>query len=530
MTAVATSPRTVAFMDIGTNSIRLLVVEINPNHSHTVLHQLKETVRLGENEFVDQHLQPQAIDRATAVIRQFASLARSSGADEIVAVATAATREAANQHLFLQRLREEANVEVHVISGLEEARLIHLGVASGLHLEDKQVFCIDIGGGSTEVIVGTQDEHVYLNSLKLGAIRMTTRFLNGVTEPVSPRLYEKIREYISYNAARTIHELQAYRIDVAVGISGTVENLADVAARMYFKRPWQRNDILSYSDLKQAISYLCSLPLEERRNVPGLNPSRADIIIGGAAVLDTLMDELGINEIRVSDRGLREGLLVDYLLRLGHAPFTEGMTVRERSVLQLARTSRFNEAHARTTARLALSLFDSAREAGLHDLGVAERELLGYAAMLHHIGVFLTYNSYQRHSYYLIRHAELLGFDQTEIAIIAATAMYHRGSLPRLKDGAFSALTAHDQATVRVLSMFLRLAETLDRSQTASVQSAGLFAKDATHTVLDVEAGRDCHVELRGLEEQRAAFYQVFGRQLEISANIIELLEEPIGA
>jgi exopolyphosphatase/guanosine-5'-triphosphate,3'-diphosphate pyrophosphatase len=516
-------------MDIGTNSIRLLVVEINPNHSHTVLHQLKETVRLGENEFVDQHLQPQAIERATAVIRQFASLARSSGADEIIAVATAATREAANQHAFLQRIRDEADVEVHVVSGLEEARLIHLGVASGLHLEDKQVFCIDIGGGSTEVIVGTQDEHLYLNSLKLGAIRLSTRFLT-VTGPVSQRLYDKIRDYVNYNAARTIHELQAYRIDIAVGISGTIENLAEIAARMFFKRPWQRNDVLSYSHVRETIAYLCSLPLEERRNVPGLNPSRADIVIGGAAILDTLMNELGVAELRVSDRGLRDGLLVDYLLRLGHAPFTEGMTVRERSVLQLARTSRFNEAHARTTARLALSLFDSAREAGLHNLGDEPRELLAHAAMLHHIGVFLTYNSYQRHSYYLIRHAELLGFDQTEIAIIAATAMYHRGGLPRLKDGPFSALTANDQTTVRVLSMLLRLAETLDRSQTSCVQSAQLSARDPMRVVLEVDAGRDCHVELRGLDEQRAAFRQVFGRQLEISANIDDLVRERIGA
>jgi exopolyphosphatase/guanosine-5'-triphosphate,3'-diphosphate pyrophosphatase len=176
--------RTVAFMDIGTNSIRLLLVRLHPNHAYTILTELRQIVRLGDGEFASQHLQPAAIERTVLGAREFAELARANGADEIVAVATAATREAENQDDFVKRLLAEAQFEVRVISGLEEARLIYLGVSHGIHLGDKQAFFIDIGGGSTEVIIGNQYQHDYVGSLKLGAIRLTSQFLPDTYNPV----------------------------------------------------------------------------------------------------------------------------------------------------------------------------------------------------------------------------------------------------------------------------------------------------------------------------------------------------------
>src|SRR5215471_12106599 len=174
---ISAEARTVAFMDIGTNSIRLLLVRLHPNHSYTILTELRQIVRLGEGEFVSQHLQPAAMERTVQVAKEFAELARANGADEIIAVATAATREADNQDAFVERLQAEARLDVRVIAGLEEARLIYLGVSHGVHLGDKQAFFIDIGGGSTEVIIGDQHRHTYVGSLKLGAIRLTTYFL-----------------------------------------------------------------------------------------------------------------------------------------------------------------------------------------------------------------------------------------------------------------------------------------------------------------------------------------------------------------
>jgi exopolyphosphatase/guanosine-5'-triphosphate,3'-diphosphate pyrophosphatase len=511
-----TAARVVAFIDIGTNSVRLLVVRIHPNHSYTVLTQLKHTVRLGEGEFEDHCLQPRAIDRAVLVCQQFATLARTSEAEEIIAVATAATREARNQRSFINRLRQEAELDVRVVSGLEEARLIYLGVASGVHLGDKQALFVDIGGGSTEIIVGTQRHHRYLNSLKLGAIRLTAEQLPAGDGPVATEDCERLQHYVHHNMVHLVRELRSYHIDLAIGSSGTIANLAEVAARMYLQRERQPDDVLSRVHLQQLLPVLCSLSLEERRKIPGLNPARVDIIIAGAVILQTLMEALGVRSMRVTDRGLRDGLLIDYLVRHDHAPLVEVASVRKRSVLQFGRACQFNEDHARLTAHLALSLFDSGREAKLHRLGEWERELLEYAALLHHIGAFVTFSNYQAHTYYLIRNAELLGFDQTEIAIMATAALYHRKSLPRKKYPEFAALNKRSQPIVRRLAALLRLAECLDRSQAGHVSHACFETLGSKRVRLNLHATEDCHIEVWGIEKHLDAFEKDFERRFDI--------------
>jgi exopolyphosphatase/guanosine-5'-triphosphate,3'-diphosphate pyrophosphatase len=517
-------PHTIAFMDFGTNSVRLLVVRIEANQACTVLHQLKETVRLGDGEFVRHLLQPQAVERTVAAARRFADVARAAGAEEIVAVGTAATREAGNRQAFLRKLEAEAGIELRIVSGKEEARLVYLGVASGIDLGARQAFFIDIGGGSTETAVGSHDEALYLNSLKLGAIRLTNQFLRGVEGPISADLYERIRAHVRNEASRTVADLRAFRLDLAVGSSGTIENLADVCVRAFKDRLRQPDDVLTYADLRRGIRTLCSLPLEERRSVPGINPMRADIIIGGAAILDVLMEELGIQELRISDRGLRDGLLRDYLARHGHTDVVSGLPLRNLSVLQLGRACRFNEQHARQTALLALQLFDSARKEQLHALGDWERELLEYAALLHHIGSFLTYTSYQKHSHYLIRNADLLGFDELEVTIMALVVLNHRGSLQRRRDPELAALSPDGQRAVIVLSTLLRLAENLDRGQAGNISSAHLRINGGGRVVLDLTAARDCQVEVSGLESQRDVFNRVFGRRLQLKVRHAEVL------
>ena len=240
-----------------------------------------------------------------------------------------------------------------------------------------------------------------------------------------------------------------------------------------------------------------------RRRVPGLNPERADIVMAGAAILEGFMQALQIPAIRISDRGLREGLLMDYLLRRGHAPALQDLSVRQRSVLDLGRTCRFDETHGRTTAHLALALFDSAGAANLHPFGAWERELLEHAALLHRIGAFLTYNNYQAHTHYLIRNANLLGFDETEVAIIAATALFHRKAVPQREHPEFAALDRQAQKIVRVLSLLLRFAESLDRSHAGNVEHARLRLKDGSRAGLFIYTVQDCQIELMGGAETR---------------------------
>jgi exopolyphosphatase/guanosine-5'-triphosphate,3'-diphosphate pyrophosphatase len=267
--------------------------------------------------------------------------------------------------------------------------------------------------------------------------------------------------------------------------------------------------------VREAIRLICSLSLRDRRKVPGLNPNRADIVIGGLAIIDTLMQDLRIPSLRFSERGLRDGLLADYLLRHGHPDFE--VPLRERSVLQLGRRCRFDEQHARHVAKLALQLFDTSKAIGLHNLGAWERELLDYAALLHHIGGFVNYSGYQRHSYYLVHNADPLGFDETEKVIIANAALYHRGALPRKRDSEFTALEPRLQHCILVLGTLVRLAENLDRSQAGNAQSAALRSQNGRRVTLEIEAVHDPSVELIGLRDQREVFERVFGRPLEIA-------------
>lgn len=505
--------RIVAFLDLGTNSVRISVVRINANSSFTVLSQQKEVVRLGDGEFLVQHLAPEAMERAILVCRKFTELAGSFQADEMVAVATSATREAENRSEFLQRLQEEAGVDMRVISGNEEARLIYLGVASGINLQDNSALFLDIGGGSTEIIVGNQHEYSYLDSLKLGAIRLANIYLPEKELAVTPERYRLIQTFVSNTAVRAAQKIKKLKPAFIVASSGTAENLASIAAQYFYKRPWQLVDTFTHGQIKQVIELLCSLPLEERKNVAGLNPDRADIIIAGAAVLDTLMEQLAINELRVSTRGLRDGMLVDYLARSGDAADHE-LTVRERSVLNLGRICSFDEKHARLTAQLATEMFDSANEIKLHNYGNWERELLNYAALLHDMGTFLCYHNHQAHSYYFIKNADLLGFDQTEIAIMAATAYFHRKPFPRKRNPEFSRLDSRAQEIVKVLCVLLRIAESLDRSHTGTVQHASLTKTSLNEITLQLESTADCQLEIWGVENHREAFKRAFGKNL----------------
>jgi exopolyphosphatase/guanosine-5'-triphosphate,3'-diphosphate pyrophosphatase len=510
--------RVVAFIDIGTNSLRLLLVRINPNLSYTVLSDQKEVVRLGEGEFVEQRLQPEAMQRALLVARKFAEMARHNGAREIMAVATSATREAENRSDFLRRLKREAQLDVQTISGREEARLIYLGVSSGVHLGDKKALFIDIGGGSTELIVGDQGGYDYLDSLKLGAIRLASLFfLPDESGPVPLERYALLQQYVRNTAVRSVQAVGKYPLDFAIGSSGTIENLADITALKFLKRRRLREDTFQYDQLRQVVEMLSALPLDERRRVPGINPNRADIIVPGAAIIDTLMHDLGIQELRVSGRGLRDGLLVDYLSRQADTSVLQETSVRARSVLHLGRLCNFDEAHARHVAHLALELFDGAAQAGLHRFGDVERELLEYSALIHDVGMFLSYSNHQEHSYYLIRNADLLGFDQRETTIMAHAALFHRKAMPnKKKHPEFAALDRRTQKVVELFALLLRIAESLDRSHTSGVQDVRLIPLQTGEIALEIHGKGDCQLEIWGVQTHAEDFADVFDRKMVI--------------
>jgi exopolyphosphatase/guanosine-5'-triphosphate,3'-diphosphate pyrophosphatase len=507
--------RVVSFIDIGTNSVRLLVVRLNPNHSYSILSQQKQQVRLGEGEFEEEEILPEAIERLVIVCTKLVELARTFKTDEFVAVATSAMREATNQHEILHRLRQEALLDVRVISGQEEARLIYLGVSRGIHLGDRQAFFIDIGGGSTEIAIGGERNYHYLESFKLGAIRLSNLYLSGtITEPVSQDQYKIIQQHINDTIVHSVQKLRKEKPEFSIGSSGTIMNLAEIAYKSLQQDANSVKDVLSYKDLRKVIAILCSLPLEERKKIPGINPGRADIIIPGAAILELFMKELSLDSITVTRRGLQDGLLVDYLSRMDDFPLLGELSPRQRSVLQLGRSCGINEVHARTVTSLVLELFDSAKEQNLHTFGDRERELLEYATFLHDIGSFISYSNHQAHSYYIIKNSELLGFDQKEITFMANITRFHRKKTPRKRDPEILELDSNERETLRILSTFIRLGESLDRSHTALIQHVQFSHVDKEIVHLEVVARGDCQLEIWGVEAEKKAFEKIFGKEL----------------
>jgi exopolyphosphatase/guanosine-5'-triphosphate,3'-diphosphate pyrophosphatase len=479
---------TLAAIDIGTNSVHLVVARFVAAERFEVVAREKEMARLGSGAGDMKHLSPAAMDRAVAALHRFRQVAEISGAP-VRAVATSAVREATNAHTFLERARREAGVEVEVISGVEEARLIHLGVLQALPVFDKRLLLVDIGGGSTEVLVGLRGETLAGRSLKLGAIRLTRRFF--ASNRLHPGAVDACRRHVRSELVAAARDVQAHGFDVAAGSSGTVGAVVEMArAATGDPRPRTFNGYeVTRDEIGQVVERLLAAPTVARRaRIPGLDPRRADIILAGALVLEQVVEACGIGALTYSDYALREGVLLDARERHGGASRHHLHDLRRRSVLHLAELCDDDPGHSAQVARLALRLFDLTR--GRHGLGDEARELLEAAALLANVGLFVSHAGHHKHSYYVIRNSEhLAGYTDREIELIALVARYHRKSAPKAKHAEFAALRPEDQAMVTVLAGLLRVAIGLDRNHDGRVVEV---ACDAGGDRLVVSAaGRD---------------------------------------
>jgi exopolyphosphatase/guanosine-5'-triphosphate,3'-diphosphate pyrophosphatase len=428
--------RRLAAIDIGTNSIHLLIAEVDVElSSFSVLHCEKATVRLGERDPETGDLSVAAIDCAFQSLRHDRDLALSYGAEQIVTAATSAVREAPNGRDFLQALQEQLGLEVDLVSGPEEARLIYLGVLSGMGFGDQPHLILDIGGGSTELVLADGRDARALTSTRIGAVRLQREF--GQPDPLTPQRCSFLRAYIQGALDPAMAEVQASlqpgERPQLVATSGTAMAMAALAAAEEARPPLKLQGYrLSRERLDQLVARLLSLTPEQRRALPAINERRAEIIVPGALILQTAMAMLGAADLVVCDRALREGLIVDWMLRnqlLGDR-FAFQSTIRQRTVLHLAQRFGVERQRADRVAAHALSLYDQTGGLLHHD-GGAGRELLWAAAQLHTCGKSLNIAAYHKHTWYLIRHGELLGYSQAEHLMVAAIARYHRRGLPK---------------------------------------------------------------------------------------------------
>lgn len=467
-----------AAVDIGTNSMHLVVARIAEHGGFEMLTTEKDMVRLGRGGGEMKELAADAIERGIASLARLREVAGSFGEVEFVAVATSAVREAANRAVFIERARTEVGVDVEVITGYEEARLIHLGVLQALPVFDHRLLVVDIGGGSTEFCIGKGDQVIEARSMKLGAIRLTQRFFGDIDDGdgvVGNEQLEQCRQYIRSALAPVAHDLGGHRPELTVGCSGTISTLAAMALARRGDRPRQLNGAtVTANEVRTLVGDLILRSTKERREIPGLDAKRADIIVAGAMLFAEILRAFDIDEVTISEYALREGVLFD---RFGRAAGQKLSDLRRTNLLRLAHQLDLDPAHAEHTALLATALFD--RTTQLHGLGDHARELLDAAALVHNVGLSISHSSHHKHTYYVVRHSEqLTGFTEHEIELIAVIARYHRKSRPKTKHAEFAALGADDRRLVEILAGLLRVAIGLDRRHAASVRSVRAIVGD----------------------------------------------------
>jgi len=506
-----------AAIDIGTNSIHMVVVRVNPAlPAFTIISTEKDTVRLGDRDPKTGDLTPAAMGRAIAALQRCQKLAKSLNAEHIVAVATSAVREAPNGRDFLKQVNAELGLFVNLISGYEEARRIYLGVLSGMEFNNQPHIIIDIGGGSTELILGDSHEPRSLSSTKVGAVRLSAELIT--TDPISNSEFQYLQAYVRGMLERPVEELLAHlepgEQPRLVGTSGTIESLATIHAREKLGMvPNPLNGYqLSRKDLKEMVKRFASLSYAERAAIPGMSDRRSEIIVAGALILLEAMTLLGVESLMIGERALREGVIVDWML--SHGLIEDRLryqdSVRQRSVLKIAQKYQVNLDYSDRVANLALSLFNQTK-GHLHNWGTEERELLWAAAILHNCGLYVSHSAHHKHSYYLIRNGELLGFAEAEIEVIANLARYHRKNAPKKKHESYSNLPSkkHRQL-VNQLSAILRIAVTLDRRQIGAIQRVRCeYRPDVRELHLRLQASipdDDCALELWSLNYEKGVF------------------------
>jgi exopolyphosphatase/guanosine-5'-triphosphate,3'-diphosphate pyrophosphatase len=510
-----------AAIDIGTNSVHMIVVRVRPDLSFEVIDREKEMVRLGVGGLDGRALTPAAMAAGLQALSKFRRLADSHEVDEIIATATSATREAENGGDFLSAIWSETGIRARVISGAEESRLIHLAATYGIDLEGGRGVIVDIGGGSTEITLGTAREVQLAKSFKVGVIRLTERFVKS--DPLSARDERRLVKHLEGELSAHVEQVRKRGFSRVIGTSGTVLSLGAVAASDGAGTSGDlRNLRVSSKAIHRLRKRLLNMDQRERLGVAGLDPRRADISVAGIVLLDTILRLLDAGELTLCDLALREGLILDYINR-NRAQIVKVdryPDLRRRSVLELGERCNYWSAHSQQVARLALALFD--QTASVHGLGEREREWLEYGALLHDVGVHISYVGHHKHSHYLIKHGDLRGFEPEEIEIIGLVALYHRRGSPRKSDPAFASLRSSLRRVVRVLSAFTTLAEGFDRSHAQVVRGLDVIDRGAD-VLIRVRAAADAELELWATQRHLAPLEKLLGKpvRLELTTSVL---------
>ncbi|MGD9721535.1 MAG: hypothetical protein AB7O59_06395 [Pirellulales bacterium] len=498
-----------AAIDIGTNSIRLIVAEPLRGGSYRILDEEKESSRLGRNLAKTGRLDPQAIEQSLAALRRMKQIAEGFQVTELRTIATCAVREAANGEEFCRRAQDELGLEIEIVGAEQEALLAFASVQRAFNLVNQHVAVVDIGGGSTEIVLAYGDLVEAVYTTELGAVRLTEIYADTATDEGLEALLEGIDRHLRKSTKNPV-----FVPHILFGSGGTFTNLA---AMVMAQKGQQGLPIRGYqvtrAEVRHLLERLRKMPVKERGSVPGLSPDRADIIVAGLAIVDRVMERFEVNAVQVHNRGVRDGLL---LKMIDHALGTSGDRPHDRdaAIDRLAANCGSEMAHSRHVARLAGSIY-SQLEHG-YELNPHDRELLEAAARLQDVGYLINYDQHHKHSYHLILHSCLEGFKPSELELIANVARYHRGADPKRKHENFRQLAPRDQGRVRQMAAVLRVAGGLDRSNTQQVTGVLVEFERTGAIKLRLAAPQFPEVDIWGARKRSKLFEKVFDAPLEV--------------
>jgi exopolyphosphatase / guanosine-5'-triphosphate,3'-diphosphate pyrophosphatase len=501
-----------AAIDIGSNSIKLAIVEAAASDSFTLLLQERERVRLGET-LSQRFISPGAIQKSADAIGKFRSMADNRRVDSIIAVATASVREASNSQEFVNEVERQTGVRVEVLSSIEEARLIGISAVEFFRQSKGSLLNIDIGGGSTELSLMKDGLPDKLFSMKLGAVGLTERFL--LSNPPKPKEIKEMQIEIELALERPLRELKGRKWEISSGTSGTIWKFANLVNTQTSTSILDRSEI-RLDKLVSINQQLASITIEKRAEMPVLSAQRAEVIVAGGQILESVMRALKIETLRPCGYALREGVIIDHLREIeteSLPPVPDVLDVKLRGVFAIGRRYGYEERHALQVAFLAETIFDSL--AKLYKLERHQRTLLSAAAILHDIGYHISHDSHHKHSFYLIKHSEITGFSENEKNIIAHVARYHRGSLPREKHLDFTNLTEIDRDLIRKLGSILRIADALDRGYENRVKDIK-FTKNKQILSMELSSDQNIDSEMKAIELKKEMFEMAFGCNLRI--------------
>ncbi len=496
----------IGIIDLGSNTTRLIVMEYEPQTCFRLIDEMRESVRLIEGLSSDGMLHPAAMERAIDALHMFASLCRATDASDVLAVATSAVRDAANQQEFLAQVEQRTGLRLRVLSGEEEAYYGYLGVVNSMPVQDGII--VDIGGGSTELTQMVERDFQRAASIPAGVVRFRDRFVHS--DPISKADFNALERGISAAFAE-VTWLHPNGIGELIGVGGTLRNLARIDQKRR-KFPMERvhGYELSRGALDRIISAMRRLNYDERAAVPGMNSDRADVILPGALILRHIMERGGFERVVVGGQALREGLFYEHFL--AHQPQPILADVRRFSVHNLATLYNYDARHAAKVREISLSLFDQLHR--LHGYGAWERELLAHAAILHDIGLQVGYYDHHKHSAYLVLNSGLPGFTHRELALLTILVRSHRKG--EVLTSEFQQVLAEgDEARAMQLSSLLRLAEYLERGKLQVVKDLRVEFVGGT-IIVHTELGGDGTAEIWNANQRGGLFRKAFGMNIEI--------------